>query len=98
MRILSVNVASQNELEIEVEGETHTLGSMLSKELLSMDEVSIAYYLQEHPLKNVIKLYLKTKEGVSAIDVLEKAVERLRHKLTEIENEIEKALKNEERE
>ncbi|MCC6052395.1 MAG: hypothetical protein LM585_04075 [Fervidicoccaceae archaeon] len=92
MKIISINVPSQNELEIEIEGETHTLGSMLSKELLLMEEVDVAYYVQEHPLKNVIKLYVKTKEGYSPFDILEKAVERLKHKLNEIEKEIEKAL------
>lgn len=92
MRIISINVPSQNELEIEIEGETHTLGTLLSKELLLMEEVAVAYYTQEHPLKNVIKLYLKTKEGYSPFDILEKAVERLKNKLDEIENEIKKAL------
>jgi DNA-directed RNA polymerase subunit L len=92
MKIISINVPSQNELEIEIEGETHTLGSMLSKELLLMEEVDVAYYDQEHPLKNVIKLYVKTKKGYSPFDILEKAVERLKNKLDEIEKEIEKAL------
>jgi DNA-directed RNA polymerase subunit L len=92
MKIISINVPSQNELEIEIEGETHTLGSMLSKELLLMEEVDVAYYVQEHPLKKVIKLYVKTKEGYSPFDILEKAVERLKNKLNEIEKEIEKAL------
>ncbi|MEM1604906.1 MAG: RpoL/Rpb11 RNA polymerase subunit family protein [Fervidicoccaceae archaeon] len=92
MKIISINIPSQNELEIEIEGETHTLGSMLSKELLLMEEVDVAYYVQEHPLKNVIKLYVKTKEGYSPLDILEKAVERLKNKLDEIEKEIEKAL------
>jgi len=92
MKIISINVPSQNELEIEIESETHTLGSMLSKELLLMEEVDVAYYVQEHPLKNVIKLYVKTKEGYSPFDILEKAVERLKNKLDEIEKEIEKAL------
>lgn len=92
MKILNINIPSQNEIELEIEGESHTLGSLISKELLMMEEVDISYYIQEHPLKNTIKLYLKTKQGYSPYEVLEKAVDRLLKSLDEIKKELEKEL------
>lgn len=85
MKILSVNTPSENEMEIEIGDESHTFGVLLSRELLSMEEVELAYYVQEHPLKNTIRVYLKIRPGYKSFEVLEKAIDRIKKKLDEIE-------------
>jgi len=92
MKIVSVSAQSPNELEIEIEGESHTLGHLISTELLALPEVELAYYAQDHPLKSSIKIYVRTKHGHSPFDVLEKAVTRIKDVLNSIKTQLENEL------
>lgn len=92
MKVVSVKVNDDFEIEIEVEGETHTLGSLIAGELASMSEVEMAYYVQDHPLKEQIRIYLRTRPGFKASEVLEKAISNIASHLDEIEEAVRAAL------
>jgi len=63
---------------LTLKGEDHTIGNLLSKTLLSMDEVALAYYEQPHPLVDKIVVYFKLKEaGGDPVAVLLRALDRI---------------------
>lgn len=59
-----------------VRGEDHTIGNLLAKTLLSMQDVAFAYYEQPHPLEDriVVFFHLKDPNG-NPLDVLSKALD-----------------------
>ena len=59
-----------------LEGEDHTIGNLLAKTLLSMDDVAFAYYEQPHPLENRIVVFFQLKKPeVNPVEVLTKALD-----------------------
>jgi DNA-directed RNA polymerase subunit L len=61
-----------------LKGEDHTIGNLLSKTLLSMEEVAFAYYEQPHPLEDRIVVYLQLKDaGGDPVIVLLRALDRI---------------------
>ncbi len=74
-------------LEVEVEGETHTILNLISTKLLEYDEVEIAGYDVPHPLHEKGKLIVRAKEGnplkllIRGIDDLIAEFERLKEDL-----------------
>ncbi len=61
--------ASKNELELEIEGEGHTLLNALVDELNRLENVKFAAYAIDHPEFPVARLRVVT-EGISPIDAL----------------------------
>jgi len=63
---------------LTLKGEDHTIGNLLSKTLLSMEEISFAYYEQPHPLEDKIVIYFQLRDQKGdPITVLLKALDRI---------------------
>ena len=84
--------SSDREMEIEVQGESHTLGNLVAKQLQSMGEVELAYYEIPHPLQPRMRIYIRTREGSRPREVLEKALSMLEEELEEVEKAFRQAL------
>ena len=62
-------------LEIEIEGEEHTLGNLLKGMLLKVPGVKFASYSQPHPLIDTIIIKMMTDGSIKPRDALKKAIE-----------------------
>lgn len=58
---------------VTIEGEDHSLGNLLTRILLSMEEVKLSYYEHPHPMENKIVLFVHLNEGQDLAKVLIKA-------------------------
>ncbi|BBD73953.1 DNA-directed RNA polymerase subunit L [Sulfodiicoccus acidiphilus] len=65
-----------NYAEVEIEGEEHTLGSLLVDLLLKEDHVKIASYSLPHPLVEKIVIKILTDGEIEPKVALEKAIEK----------------------
>lgn len=76
---------SKKELEIEIEGEGHTLCNVLQEALIKDGRVDLAGYDIPHPLTPVPRIYVRTKGRTrsSSEKVLEDAVREVQ-KQTEV--------------
>ncbi|MEM1657549.1 MAG: DNA-directed RNA polymerase subunit L [Candidatus Jordarchaeales archaeon] len=83
---------TENHLELEVEGEDHTLCGLLKKSLLEDKNVVFAGYKIEHPLLSNPKIYITTNQTISPEEALKNAVERLKNTFTEFSESFSKAL------
>ena len=73
---------SEDCLEFEVDGETHTLLNPLRMELMEIDGVIFAAYKIIHPLVDKARFIVRTDPTkISAIDALRKAKENLKKKI-----------------
>ena len=82
---------TKNELEIELEGESHTLCNVLRKILMEDEDVRAAAYVIEHPIIGEPKLYIRGKNPRKS---LMKAAETLKSRCEELKNLI-KSVKDE---
>ena len=74
---LSMKKKGDREYVFIIEGEDHTIGSLLQL-YLSMDErVDAAYYRPTHPLENKIEVYVRLASDDDPYRVLRDAVERI---------------------
>lgn len=89
---LRVIKRTENHLELEVEGEDHTLCGLLKKSLLEDENVVFAGYKIEHPLLSSPRVYITTNQTTSPEEALRKAVERLKNVFTEFSESFSKAL------
>ncbi len=87
-----VKKKQENLIEIDIEGEDHTIGNMLARELLETPGVQEAYYRIEHPLKNIVTIFVRTDGSLDPLDALKKAIATLRTKIAEVSEALEKAL------
>jgi len=85
---------SDKELILEIHGEDHTLGNMIMKEALRHPAVNYAAYRVLHPLKDVIEIFIVTKEGVDVSSVLREVINRLRDELREFVEVVNEVLKD----
>ncbi|MBS7287712.1 MAG: DNA-directed RNA polymerase subunit L [Candidatus Freyarchaeota archaeon] len=83
---------TENHLELEVEGEDHTLCNLLKKALLKDENVVFAGYKIDHPLLSNPRIYVTTNQGVSPEDVLKAATEYLKNIFNELKDSLFKAL------
>ena len=88
---LSVKKISEREIEVSIKGEDHTIGNMLSKEIQEVDGVELSYYSIEHPLKDVLKIYVRTDGSISPYDAFKKGLSQLKEKLEKLSEVIKKA-------
>ncbi|MEM1511064.1 MAG: DNA-directed RNA polymerase subunit L [Candidatus Jordarchaeales archaeon] len=79
-----VTKRTENHLELEIEGEDHTLCTLLKKALLDDENVVFAGYRIDHPLLSNPKIYITTNQGVPPEDALRDAIKRLKDTLTKI--------------
>jgi len=68
--------ASKDELEVEIEGEGHTLLNLLVDELNKIESVRFAAYAIDHPEFPVARLRVLT-DGASPVEVLSRACETI---------------------
>ncbi len=75
----------KNKLEIELEGETHTLANLLREALHRDKDVKVASYVIDHPYLSNPRLYLVCKED--AKEALLRTIKSLRKQIKEFEKE-----------
>jgi DNA-directed RNA polymerase subunit L len=69
---LTILNKTENEINIKVKGETHTLLNMLKTALLNNKHVEIATYDIKHPTISDPVLFVRT-DGADPVDVIKKA-------------------------
>ncbi|MEM2913160.1 MAG: DNA-directed RNA polymerase subunit L [Candidatus Bathyarchaeia archaeon] len=82
-----------NELTLEVEGEGHTLCSLLESVLLEDDDVEFASYSISHPLVANPVITVRTKGNKNPEEALKEAAEKILKRGRELGEEFERALK-----
>jgi DNA-directed RNA polymerase subunit L len=90
---------SKKELEIEIEGEGHTLCNVLQEALISDRRVDFAGYDIPHPLTPVPRIYVRTtgKTRSSPDRVLEDAVGEVQKQTEAFQKALAKAFAEEEK-
>ncbi len=83
---IKISKTEQGIYKVEIEGEDHTIGNLLSTVLQTLKGVNIAYYEVPHPLENKLIIYMDLDENV---DPKEKLIEALQ-KIKEINEEFRK--------
>jgi len=68
---------SEREYEFTIEGEDHTLGSLLQHYLQEDERVVNAYYSLVHPLERAIKVYVKLASDDDPVEVLSDALNKI---------------------
>jgi len=89
---LNVKTMEPHYLEIELEGEEHSIPNALREILIEEKDVEFAAYKIPHPQVGKPQLYLRTKSK-KAIDVLQEAVKKLRKDAEEFKDELKSAKK-----
>ncbi len=89
---------SDDFLEFEVDGETHTILNPLRMELMNIDGVIFVAYKIVHPLFDKARFVVRTdKTKIKALDALKLAKENVKKKILEVTTKIREALKSGER-
>jgi len=73
-----VEVATEQELTVSLQGEDHTILNVLVEELNKDPRVEMAAYEQAHPLTGEYRLTVKTRDEASPLEALRTACERLK--------------------
>lgn len=73
---LTILNKTENEINIKVAGETHTLLNMLKTALLNNKHVEIATYDIEHPTISDPVLFVRT-DGADPVEVIKKATKEI---------------------
>lgn len=84
---------TDNELKIEVEGESHSLLNVLQKTLLEDDNIEMAGYHVPHPLFDRGILYIHTKEKQNPEAVVKEAAKKVHGLSKEFRKSFKKASK-----
>ncbi|ARM76364.1 DNA-directed RNA polymerase subunit L [Acidianus manzaensis] len=63
-------------LEIQIDGEDHTLGNLLAEILRNINGVVYASYYQPHPLIQSIVLKIMTNGETKPLDAVKEAIEK----------------------
>jgi len=79
---------SKNRIVFDIVGEGHGFCSMLKDELWKDEDVKVAAYKIEHPLKGVPRFIVESKSDVRK--TIEKAVKRLKTKVERLKKEVKK--------
>ncbi|MCQ1536062.1 DNA-directed RNA polymerase subunit L [Methanosarcina sp. KYL-1] len=88
---LNILSKTENELEVELKGETHTLLNMLRDLLIKDERVEIAFYDMKHVSISDPILYIKT-DGSDPIQVLRDAASILVAQCVEFSDVFSKAV------
>lgn len=92
---MKLNVLSKtdNELEVEVRGETETLLNPIKQALLADKDVDFAEYIIEHPSLSVPKIFIRTKGKAKPDVVLKRTIKALIAEFDEFETKFASELK-----
>jgi DNA-directed RNA polymerase subunit L len=93
----TVRKYNERELEIEIYGEDHTLGFILSQALSRMEGVEESYYRVEHPLKNSIVVYVRTDGSIGPREAVTIALKNTKDIVEQLYQLVKKGLEIEER-
>ena len=63
---------------VELEGEDHTMGNLLSSTLQGINGVKLAYYELVHPLERRVRVHVMVESGVDIKSVLTDALNRIK--------------------
>ena len=74
---IKIHNKTENEIEMEIRGETHTLLNALKAALLEDKHVETATYDIEFPGISEPVLYVKTKKGADPIHVVQAAAKKV---------------------
>ncbi|HDM36667.1 MAG TPA: DNA-directed RNA polymerase subunit L [Candidatus Syntrophoarchaeum butanivorans] len=85
---LKVLEERENELEIEVIGEGHTMMNLLKSSLLDDPDVLVATYDIKFPTISNPILYIRTREGRNPYDAIKDAVDRIITRFDELSDAI----------
>lgn len=82
--ILNVKILSktENEMEVVLEGEDHTLPNMLKEIAMQDSDVEFASYKIDHPKLGAPKLYIRTNGKKKPERVLSDAIKKIRKDIT----------------
>ncbi len=89
---LNVKALEPNYIELELEGEEHSLPNALQEILIQNKDVEFASYNIPHPQVGMPLLVLRTKSK-KALDVLEAAIEELKEQASEFKAELKSSKK-----
>lgn len=63
-------------MELQIDGEDHTIGNLLSSLLRTIDGVVYASYYQPHPLIQSIVIKVMTDGKIKPTEAIKKAIEK----------------------
>ncbi len=89
---LKILKKEENELKLEIVGETHTFCNLLQNLLLEDESVEMAGYTIPHPLTASPIIYIRTKKG-KPTTALKRAIKKIKKINMDFTSAYEKALK-----
>lgn len=85
---------SENSYTFTIQNEDHTLGNMLTDQLLSEQNVLFAGYRIEHPTKDLIKIRVQVKDQIEKpIELVQPAIDELKTKISSLSQAFRESLK-----
>ncbi|AFZ70880.1 DNA-directed RNA polymerase, subunit L [Caldisphaera lagunensis DSM 15908] len=75
---IKITKTDQGIYKVEIEGEDHTIGNLLSTVLQTLKGVNIAYYEVPHPLENRLIIYMDLDENIDPKDKLIEALQKIK--------------------
>ncbi len=75
--VIRIIKKEKNELQIEVDGEDHTLCNLIQYSLLMDKNVEFAGYDLPHPLSRKPIIFLRTKKGLKAENIFKRTLEKV---------------------
>lgn len=93
--IMKLNIIKNTtrELELQIEGEGHTLCNPLREILFEDEHLAFAGYSVPHPLEKTAHFVVRTDGRVKAITVFKRAAQKLIDRTEELRSVFQKALK-----
>lgn len=85
---------SEDSIELELEGEDHTLCNVLCKELFNDKHVVFAAYHIDHPLVGKPRIYVQTDGSKAPLQAIIDAAERIRSEALKFKELFLEALKS----
>jgi DNA-directed RNA polymerase subunit L len=91
---LNIIKNTTRELELQIEGEGHTLCNPLREILFEDERLAFAGYSVPHPLEKTAQFVVRTNGRVKALTVFKRAAQKLIDRTEELRSIIQKALKD----
>jgi DNA-directed RNA polymerase subunit L len=90
---VAVRKIGDREYMFELDGEDHTMGSLLQHYLQLDERVDTVYYSKPHPLEDKITVYVKLAVETDPIEVFKGALERIASEAKEFREKLLEAYK-----
>jgi len=91
MRV-NISIQEGDYMEMEFNGEGHTLLNLIQSNLLKEKKVEMAGYTVPHPLMDKSRLFMKLKRGKDHLNVLKRALNSSKGELNDFLDGFEKSL------